>query len=483
MRVWRHNWWAIGLCTLALTASVASGQQQQQQSQQPGAAPIPAYHSPFASAADNGDSEANPQGLTPDTRPLAGAQYLSLGGLETTRSYWQPHFDLFATADSNPLQSTTQPSWTTWTSFSGGVDIHRIAGSSEMTVSYTGGTMYSNDGTAPHGIVQGLNFADKFSFRRSSISFFDQLSYLPEQAFGFGGVNGVSLPGGISGSLGPGFVPGQSILAGRGQNLTNSFVTELDVHVTPRSSLTFAGGYSLLHYFDSNLLDYGDVTAQGGYNYQVTQKNTVALLYTFSGFRYSHFSQSIDDHTVQISFARRVTGRLAFQIAAGPQVAMFRTPILGGSGSSGGETMNSTQLYWSLNTALQYQLRRTVLGFTYNHGVSGGSGVVAGSIGDMVTGSATRQMSRTFSSGVTAGYAGNKALTTGTTPSGQNYNYWFAGGSLSHPWGRSLGLTLSYQMQYQDSNAAFCIGPTCGTSVVRHLISVGLGWHERPLLF
>lgn len=489
MRERYHNWLAIALCTLALTAPAARGQQPQQQSQDQGAAPIPAYRSPFASAADNGDSEDNPQGLAPDTRPLAGAQNLSLGGFAATRSYWQPRFDLFATADSNPLQNTTtQPNWSTWTSLSGGVDIHHISGNSEMTVGYTGGSMYSNDGTAANGIIQELNFADKFSFRRSTISFLDQLSYLPEQAFGFGGVSGEPLPGGVSVGLGPGFVPGQSILAGRGQNLVNSFVTEVDTHLTARSSLTFAGGYSLLHYFDSKLLDYGDVIAQGGYNYQISQRNTIALLYNFSGFRYSNFNQSIDDHTVHVSFARRVTGRLAFQIGAGPQVVWFRTPIPAGSGSAGsGETgpsaTNSTQLYWSLNTAIQYQLQRIGLGLGYSHGVTGGSGVLAGAIGDTVTGSITRKMSRTFSSGVTAGYARNNGLTTALPPSSQTYNYWFAGASLSHPWGRSLGLTLSYQMQYQDSNAAFCVGPTCGTSLIRHLVSVGLGWHERPLLF
>jgi hypothetical protein len=479
----------MALCTLALIAPAARCQQPQQQNQGQSAPPIPAYRSPLASEADNGDSEANPQGLTPDTRPLAGAQYLSLGGLETTRSYWQPRFDLFATADSNALQRTTEPSWSTWTSFAGGVDIHRISGDSEMTVGYTGGAMFSNDGTAANGIVQQLAFADKFSFRRSSIAFFDQLAYLPEQAYGFGSVNGLSLPGGISGALGPGFMPGQSILAGRGQNLANSFVTEVDVHLTPRSTLTFAGGYALLRYFDNNLQDYGVAIARGGYDYQVTPKNTVALLYTFSGFRYGNFNQSIDDHTAQISFARRVTGRLVFQIAAGPQVAIFRTAIPDGSGSSGGgegggaSSGGFTQVSWSLNTALQYQFRRTVLGLTYNHGVTGGSGVLAGSVGDTITGSATRQMSRTFSSGVAAGYARNRGLTTGTIPSSQTYNYWFAGANLSHPWGRSLGLTLSYQAQYQDSNAAFCIGPTCGTNVLRHLLSVGLGWHERPLLF
>lgn len=482
MRVLRHKWLIIALSTLGLAAPAAMGQQQQEQTQDQSAAPIPAYRSPLASAAN--DSAINPQGPTPDTRPLAGAQYLSLGGLGTTRSYWQPHLDVFATADTNPSQNTTtQSNWTTWTSFSGGVDIHQIAGASEMTVGYTGGAMYSNEGTISNGVVQSLNFAEKVSFRRSSISFFDQLNYLPEQAFGFGGLTGASLPGGISGVLGPGFVPGQSILAGRGKSIANSSVAEVDVHLTPRSSLTFTGGYSLLRYFDSDLLDYGDVIAQGGYNYQISERNTIAVLYNYSGVRYSHFTQSIDAHTAQISFGRRVTGRLSFQVAAGPQVIFFQTPISSGSGTSAGGATNSTQIDWSLNTAIQYQMQRIGLGLSYNHGVSGGSGVLAGAIGDTVSGSITRQMSHTFTSGITAGYARNYGLTVGTTPASQTYNYWFAGANLSHPFGRSLGLTLSYQMQYQDSNATFCVGPTCGVKLMRHLISIGLGWHDRPRLF
>ena len=475
MRVWRYNWWAIGLCTLALTASVASGQQQQQ-TQDQGTAPIPAYRSPLASAADSQESEADSQGLTPDKRALSGAQYLSLGGPAPTRSYWQPRFDLFGIADSNPLETPSNPSWSTWTSFSGGADIRRIAGSSEMTLSYIGGAMFSNNSAAGNGVVQELTLAEKLSFRRSSVSFFDQLGYLPEQGFGFGGLSGVPLPGGLTPGLAPSFVPGQSILSGRGQNLANSFVTEVDTQLTPRSSLTFVGGYLFQHYFDSNLLDFGDVVAQAGYNYQISQRNTIAVLYHFSGIRYSNVDESIDIHTPQVSFARRVTGRLALQIAAGPQVVVFRIPTSGGSGSPDGGATNTTELYWSLNAALQYQLQRTVLGLTYNHGMSGGSGVLPGSLTDTFTGSATRQMSRTFSSGVAVGYARNSGVTPGTASPSQTYNYWFAGASLSHPWGRSLGLTLSYQMQYQDSNTAFCVGPTCGTNLIRKANPSTIAW-------
>jgi len=486
MRRLHEHWRATGLTILALALGLlglrvpAAGAQQQPQPDQPppqnqSGAPIPAYHAPLLSA-DDSDTEDNSQGPSPDTRPLAGMQNIALGGLETHRSYWQPRIDVSASGDSNPGQNAATTNWATWTSFAGGVDVQHIAGGSELTLGYTGGFMYSNDRARANGVVQQLNFVDKFMFRRATVTLLDQFSYLPEQSFGFGGLGGVPLPGGMSTGLGPGAVSGQTILAGQGQNLMNSYVAQVDLSLTPRSSLTIAGGNSVLHYFDSGLLDTMDVIGRVGYNYQLSRKNTIAVLYNFQGIRYSGFQQSINIHTAQVSYGRRITGRLAFQIASGPEVATFHTPISSAATSS-------TQVYWSLNTALQYQQQRNSFGLNYSHGVSGGAGVLAGSITDTASGSAARRMSRTFTSGITAGYSRNNGLTTGTIPSNQSYSYWFTGATLSHPLGRTLGVTLSYQMQYQDSNASFCIGPTCGTSLMRHTISLGLGWHERPRLF
>ena len=88
------------------------------------------------------------------------------------------------------------------------------------------------------------------------------------------------------------------------------------------------GGYSLLHYFDNNLLNYGDASFQAGYNYQISRKNTVAVSYNFSAFRYSNVDQSLNLNTIQGSYARRVTGKLAFQISAGPQfVSSLPSPL------------------------------------------------------------------------------------------------------------------------------------------------------------
>ncbi|MFZ0786209.1 MAG: hypothetical protein WA369_05175 [Candidatus Acidiferrales bacterium] len=463
--------------------------QGQQNEAQP-AAPIPAYHSPLASEAGDDQSSEQTEPLAPDTRPLSGAQILSLGSLENDHSYWQPHADVAGVFDTNPQEGPNTSSWGAWASFSGGVDLHQISGNSDLTLSYLGGATIASGANASNGVVQQLGIVEALTFRRWHLSLIDQLSYLPGSGFGFGGLGSAGVSTGGSVGLGTTFgVPNETALTGLGQTLANASTAEATVNLTPRGSLTFVGGYSLVQYSTGGFVNSTEANFQGGYNYLLTRKDTVAVLYTYSAVRYGNVDQSIDLHTIQGSYARRITGRLAFQVQAGPQFGLFRTPISSGSGSTvGGATASSsTQFLWSLSSNMQYQLRRTLLALSYNHSVSAGAGVLAGSVANVVSGSVTRQMSQTFSSGLTAGYSRNNGLTTesagSTTPTNQTYDYWFVGANFSRPLGRTLGLTFSYQLEYQSSDASFCIGPTCGTSVIRNLISVGLGWHERPRLF
>ena len=127
--------WIVGPCALLFIAGMAlatgaqeqssqQGQQTQSQPNQNGqstdqsAAPIPAYHSPLASAApDNGAADLGD--LEPDTRPLSGVQTFSLGGLKTGHSYWQPHVDISESADSNAQTTTNGYTWGSWTSVAG----------------------------------------------------------------------------------------------------------------------------------------------------------------------------------------------------------------------------------------------------------------------------------------------------------------------------------------------------------------------------
>jgi hypothetical protein len=481
------------LVLLAIGVPSARAQQEEQQKQETpdqGETPIPAYHSPLVGPADNTDAEdANPQKLGPDTRSLSGAENLSLGVPPLTHSYWLPHFDAYSTADSNGLSATTETGWTTYTSLLAGLDLHQMSGSSDLVLNYMGGGTISDDGSIGNAVIQELQFSEKLTFRRTALSFMDQVSYLPETSFGYVGLNGLSLPGGGSLGLQNGLAPGQSILTTRGQRITNSSLIELDRTLTPRSSLTLVGGYSVLHYFDNDLINFADSVFQAGYNYQMSRDDTIAVLYRFNAYRYSNFNQSINDNILQLSYGRRVTGRLAFQVGAGPEVALLRTPITSSAGASGGtestSTSSATQAYWSLSTSLTYQLRRTALALNYFHGLGGGSGVLAGSIADTVSGSVSHQFSRTFNGNFSCGYARNSGLAAATaaTTTDQIYGYSFGGVNLARTIGRSLSLFLNYQVQYQDSNSQFCVGPTCGTSVVRHLVSMGFSWRDHPIAF
>ncbi len=123
------------------------------------------------------------------------------------------------------------------------------------------------------------------------------------------------------------------------------------------------------------LANYGDATFQAGYNYQLTRKDTVAVSYQFGAFRYSNLDQSINSNTIQGSYGSTCHRAVwHFKIAAGPQFVSSRFPIRASTASSG--TASSSQVYWTLNTSLQYQLRRVVISAAYNHGVTGGSGLL-----------------------------------------------------------------------------------------------------------
>jgi len=477
------------LLLLALTAPGAVAQDDQGGS---GQEPIPAYHSPLASAADNGqDSETGDQ-MTPDTNPLSGVQDLSLGNSAMEqRTYWQPHVSVTASANSNAAYSTSG-GWSAYSTFTGGIDLHRVSEKSNLLFEYLGGGSVASGGTG-NSFLQQFTFGDTISFSRTILSFSDSASYLPESAFGYNQVGGVPLS--VGGPLGyqPPFVPSQSVLTNFGQRISNASTGQVNVLLSGRSSLTFSAGYSLLDFFGDNLLNSGDMTFRAGYNYQFSPANTFAVFYQFSGFRYSNVNQSINDHSMQVSYGRRITGKLALQAGGGIDLGMFETPLTpsstGGTGSTGGTT---NSLYWSMHAALTYRLERTALGMTYTHGLSSGSGVLAGADSDMVTGNVSRPLSRVWSGGINLGYSRNRGVGVATaitptivTPISDTYDYVFAGANVSRPLGRLMSMSLGYQMQYQTSNNTFCaVGTTaCSSSYIWHQVLMTFRWTDRPLAF
>src|SRR6266404_4910225 len=232
-----HRFW-LALLSIAMSAPTALAQQQtENQSDQP----IPAYHSPLAGVNSGADdnSTVSDQQLGPDTQPLAGAQNLSLGVRPVIQKKRQPRAEITGVFDSNPLSANQSGGgWAAYTSLLGGIDLHRVSGNSNLTLTYVGGGTLTNNRNVGNSVTQELAVTEKLSFHRSVLSFFEDVLYIPENSFGYGGIGGISLPGGGSiGSQNP-FLPGQTILTVRGQRLSNSSIAQDDIHLTSKSSLT-----------------------------------------------------------------------------------------------------------------------------------------------------------------------------------------------------------------------------------------------------
>jgi len=146
-------------------------------------------------------------------------------------------------------------------------------------------------------------------------------------------------------------------------------------------------------------------------------------------------------------------------------------------------------------------LRKASLSASYSHGVTGGSGVLAGSVTNSTSGSVSQRLTQALTGTFTVGYSRNQGVvipglngTAGTgyciplqtgncLSSNQTYDYVFGGAGLSRSLGRSATIYGHYQVNYQNSSASFCLTVTCGRSYIQHQISLSLGWRPQPFAF
>src|SRR5689334_6090248 len=290
-------------------------------------------------------------------------------------SYWVPGFQY---ANLIPSSSFSNPGVTNWNStsyLSGNVSLLDTWGHAQLSLNYSGGGSFSTDSTEGNNYLHQFGMTQSFDWRRWQLQFIDQFSYLPDTQFGFGGATNLSLPG-VGGSLAPpvpglqsNYVPNQSILSTTGPRYSNSFVTQLTYALSRRTSIVAAGSYGLLRFVDAGSINSDDVIGNLGLNYTLTKKDTLGVLYRFTGYQFGGDPQRINDHVVNIAYGRKVTGRLALQLFGGPDFTTFKIPIA-----------NTTQMLSASGGAnLNYAMSRSSLSLAYNHGINNGSGVLVGS--------------------------------------------------------------------------------------------------------
>jgi hypothetical protein len=426
----------------------------------------------------SGDQDSAPT-LQSDTRPLTGVQNPTLGSPEVRHSYWAPGMQYSNIVRSTALNQTTASGWNSTSYLTGNLSLLEAWSHAQLSLNYSGGGFSSTDSSQDRGYFHQFALSQNFDWRRWQLALLDQFSYLPETAFGFGGGTGISLPG-VGGSLSPplpgllgNFQPDQTILTSFGTRYSNSFTTQVVYELSPRGSINVAGSYGILRFLKAGNIESNDYISNVGYNYALGKKDSLGLLYRFSAFQFIGNPQAFDDHVVQLSYGRKVTGRLALQISGGPEITTFHVPIGNATNHIGG----------SANATLNYAIAQNSLRLTYIHGVSNGSGVQFGSSTDQIQAGVGRRLSREWHGNFIFGYSRNGSLGNPTAgQSSQAFNSYYIGGGVSRPIGRDANFSLAYAAQFQTSNQTICAAGTCNTNYTQHQITLGFSWHTRPFV-
>ena len=433
-----------------------------------------------------GTAGQEPVRTTPYNPPLSGAGDFTPGGSPVTRNFLLPAVNLSQQLDTNPFTTAHPGSPVALSSILGTLTLQRNSGRSLLTLNYVGGGTVANRQAVSNGqtdlnsIIQELEASQIVNWRRWTLLLSNQFTYFPESSFGSFLGSPSSLASGIGRSLGEGLpslqpflISNQSILNGRGGRVSNTFLTQMEYDFTARSSITFAGAYGFLRFLDSDLVNGSTATFMTGYNHQIDRADTVAVIYRFNAFRLGGLNGAIEDHVAQLSYGRRLTGRLAFRLAGGPEVEWPRAS----------RVAPQSRLLWNLESALHYRISRSALDLSYSHGLTGGAGVSAGAETNQAEAAVTRSLSRAWQASFGLGYANNRSLGSAALSLLANrvFNTWFGRVRFGRSVGRGTEQFIAYVVQLQGSDAPFCAGLVCARSLVRHQITIGFNWHHRPI--
>jgi hypothetical protein len=483
---------AFVLSALALTWSASafaqdpSSQQDPDQTEpsiiQPQQTPDQAAPKPAGRSARFGDdSDAVTDAGVPivaDSSPLTGVQIATLGVQDQRHSYFVPGFQYGNFVRSSTLEAPQVGDWNSTSFLAGNVSLLQQWSHSQLALNYTGGGTFSTDSIQGNSYYQQMEVQQTFDTRHFKFSLIDQFDYLPQANFGFGASSPLAIAG-IGGPLGPSlpalqsnYQPTQSIFTTLGSRYSNSGTAQIAYYLSARSQVTVSGSYGILRFIDPGNIESNDTILSLGYDYQVSRRDTLGLLYRYTDFRYLENPQAIEDQVAQVAYGHKITGRASIQLFVGPEITNFRIPL-------NGETQHISVAGGGNFT---YAISHTNVNLIYNHSVSGGSGAFTGATTDTITGGLNRRINRMYDGNISFGYARNRSLQNQSVVSlGQPIvNSWFAGAGVDRPFGRTATASLAYTAFIESSTQGCQVG-SC-TSYLQHEISLSFQWHAHPVV-
>ena len=416
----------------------------------------------------------------PSLEPAIQPRSMLLGGVEGSES-----------GDTN-IGSDASPAIHSVTRGLAGLTMQRLWNRYQLAAAYVGGVGYYNVSGLGLLQVHELQAQQSVLWKTGQFSVRNSFSYLPEGSFGYGsygGAGGFQLGlGGIGegmGMLGSGFGGHYGVLGsdqfgslGQSPHITNVTIADVVQNLTPRSSVTAAASYGLVHFTEDNTLNLigsHQFGGQVGYDYSLGPKDQIAVSASYMSFRFPGVvgADNINSDVVQLLYGHRISGRMDLIIGAGPQFTQVHDPLSG----------TTTSLSATGRFSLRYQLRKASLGASYERFDTSGSGFFAGGQSDIVSLTATSPLGRKYNFQANLGFAHTRRLqTVQVGVNADSFDYAFAGFAVRRQFNYNWGAFLAYQWNDQILDSSFCTaGVPCNRISVRHVLTLGVDWHFRPI--
>ncbi len=473
----RYNIGMLVVLAVALSAAwgqdtstpAATGASADTNPQEPGPPPVPAY------------GQENPPLPVTENPPLSG---LDLPGLEphaAPLSYLQPGVHVTESVDSNVSDALGGSSVRSITRGFGSLTLERLWSNYDLALDYVGGVGYYDARGLGAKLIQALNLNQKIKWKRGQLSLRDNFSYLPEGNFGFA----YGSLGSQENLLGGGFLGGGAFGSlGQVPRIMNLSAAEISQSLSPKSAFTLTGGYGFMHFTGKDAqgiayLGSSQTSAQAGYNRTLTPHDQVALVYGYQGFRFSPTAgagTSFHTQVVQVMYGHRITGRMDFLMAAGPQITSLTNFTAFGP-------VKTDRLSVAGRASLRYRFPKTSLDLAYERYTTSGSGLFAGAQSNVVRLRANRPITRVWSGFADLGYSHNSRIQPAASGVNANsYGFGFAGLGARRSLGRNFGVFGSYQFNELYFDNSFCHGlSSCSRISQRHVATFGLDWTPRPI--
>jgi hypothetical protein len=304
---------------------------------------------------------------------------------------------------------------------------------------YSGGYLASESSQMPSSWFHNLALSQSYRTRTWNFVLVDTLNYLPDTPVGsLSGIAGV-------GDLGVppvqvGVYEGPGVLTNYAQRVSNMVSGSAERNLTGNISLTGTGSYSIQRFLTNPAdatNDNNEVAASSGINDRLDARNTIGANYSYMQYTYIGQSFSFVSNGVNFEYIRNFSPRLNLSSSLGPEW-------------TSSSLLTATAVNLAAAITLTYSNQRDSASLAYTRGTNSGSGVVEGTLSDIVGFSGRRSFNRAWTGSTNISYIHSESLQNSLLPS-YSIESVVAGAQISRAIGRYVSSYASYTLEHQTT--------------------------------